>query len=155
MTRTSSVVTLEVAKQGAIYHGLATLLNQPSPMMQRSKDQQGDSGQLSNSVLQSWPLWIVTKPHGGGSGVTIALVLKIKKLRMRALQHSAWDSHVSLVTLEPTLWVTRSPPCHQDSPQGFTPTGLVDCWWASVGPAHGRCSVENECDMLRMNWEKN
>lgn len=37
MTRTSSVVTLEVAKQGAIYHGLATLLNQPSPMMQRSK----------------------------------------------------------------------------------------------------------------------
>lgn len=37
MTRTSSVVTLEVAKQGAIYHGLATLLNQPSPMMQRRK----------------------------------------------------------------------------------------------------------------------
>lgn len=38
MTRTGSVVTLEVAKQGAIYHGLATLLNQPSPMMQRGKD---------------------------------------------------------------------------------------------------------------------
>lgn len=38
MTRTSSVVTLEVAKQGAIYHGLATLLNQPSPMMQRGED---------------------------------------------------------------------------------------------------------------------
>lgn len=37
MTRTSSVVTLEVAKQGAIYHGLATLLNQPSPMMQRGE----------------------------------------------------------------------------------------------------------------------
>lgn len=37
MTRTGSVVTLEVAKQGAIYHGLATLLNQPSPMMQRGK----------------------------------------------------------------------------------------------------------------------
>ncbi|KAG8444323.1 hypothetical protein GDO86_009491, partial [Hymenochirus boettgeri] len=35
MTRTGSVVTLEVAKQGAIYHGLATLLNQPSPLMQR------------------------------------------------------------------------------------------------------------------------
>uniref|UniRef100_A0A8C7V228 Afadin n=1 Tax=Oncorhynchus mykiss TaxID=8022 RepID=A0A8C7V228_ONCMY len=35
MTRTGSVVTLEVAKQGAIYHGLATLLNQPSPMMPR------------------------------------------------------------------------------------------------------------------------
>lgn len=37
MTRTGTVVTLEVAKQGAIYHGLATLLNQPSPMMQRGK----------------------------------------------------------------------------------------------------------------------
>lgn len=38
MTRTTSVVTLEVAKQGAIYHGLATLLSQPSPTMQRRKD---------------------------------------------------------------------------------------------------------------------
>ncbi|XP_030578124.1 afadin isoform X3 [Archocentrus centrarchus] len=38
MTRTGSVVTLEVAKQGAIYHGLATLLNQPSPMMPRATD---------------------------------------------------------------------------------------------------------------------
>lgn len=37
MTRTGAVVTLEVAKQGAIYHGLATLLNQPSPMMQRGE----------------------------------------------------------------------------------------------------------------------
>uniref|UniRef100_A0A8C5WE28 Afadin n=1 Tax=Leptobrachium leishanense TaxID=445787 RepID=A0A8C5WE28_9ANUR len=37
MTRTGAVVTLEVAKQGAIYHGLATLLNQPSPLMQRDR----------------------------------------------------------------------------------------------------------------------
>ncbi|XP_078504966.1 afadin isoform X3 [Lissotriton helveticus] len=41
MTRTGSVVTLEVAKQGAIYHGLATLLNQPSPMMHRASDRRG------------------------------------------------------------------------------------------------------------------
>uniref|UniRef100_A0A8C7URH4 Afadin n=1 Tax=Oncorhynchus mykiss TaxID=8022 RepID=A0A8C7URH4_ONCMY len=41
MTRTGSVVTLEVAKQGAIYHGLATLLNQPSPMMPRGRDKNG------------------------------------------------------------------------------------------------------------------
>ncbi|XP_069463517.1 afadin isoform X4 [Ambystoma mexicanum] len=41
MTRTGAVVTLEVAKQGAIYHGLATLLNQPSPMMQRASDRRG------------------------------------------------------------------------------------------------------------------
>lgn len=44
MTRTSSVVTLEVAKQGAIYHGLATLLNQPSPMMQRGEGGLGFHG---------------------------------------------------------------------------------------------------------------
>lgn len=30
---TGSIVTLEVAKQGAIYHGLATLLQQPSPLL--------------------------------------------------------------------------------------------------------------------------
>ena len=35
MMRTGNVVTLEVAKQGAIYHGLATLLSQPSPVMSR------------------------------------------------------------------------------------------------------------------------
>ncbi|XP_065112353.1 afadin isoform X11 [Paramisgurnus dabryanus] len=47
MTRTGSVVTLEVAKQGAIYHGLATLLNQPSPMMQRASDRgRGDKGKM-------------------------------------------------------------------------------------------------------------
>ncbi|XP_036405446.1 afadin isoform X3 [Megalops cyprinoides] len=44
MTRTGSVVTLEVAKQGAIYHGLATLLNQPSPMMPRASDRGRDKG---------------------------------------------------------------------------------------------------------------
>ncbi|XP_068087887.1 afadin isoform X5 [Hyperolius riggenbachi] len=37
MTRTGAVVTLEVAKQGAIYHGLATLLNQPSPLLPRDR----------------------------------------------------------------------------------------------------------------------
>ncbi|TRY86925.1 hypothetical protein DNTS_002199 [Danionella cerebrum] len=47
MTRTGSVVTLEVAKQGAIYHGLATLLNQPSPLMPRAADRgRGDKGKL-------------------------------------------------------------------------------------------------------------
>lgn len=37
LVRTGQVVTLEVAKQGAIYHGLATLLQQPSPVIQRGK----------------------------------------------------------------------------------------------------------------------
>lgn len=35
LVRTGPVVTLEVAKQGAIFHGLATLLQQPSPVIQR------------------------------------------------------------------------------------------------------------------------
>jgi afadin len=35
LVRTGPIVTLEVAKQGAIYHGLATLLSQPSPIMTR------------------------------------------------------------------------------------------------------------------------
>ena len=37
LVRTGPIVTLEVAKQGAIYHGLATLLSQPSPIMTRGK----------------------------------------------------------------------------------------------------------------------
>ena len=36
MVKTGQVVELEVGKQGAIYHGLATLLSQPSPLMQRA-----------------------------------------------------------------------------------------------------------------------
>ena len=35
MTQTGQRVTLKVAKQGAIYHGLATVLSQQSPIMQR------------------------------------------------------------------------------------------------------------------------
>lgn len=54
MTRTGSVVTLEVAKQGAIYHGLATLLNQPSPMMQRGKDTYTDVNNNFVSLLSAF-----------------------------------------------------------------------------------------------------
>jgi afadin len=38
LVRTGPVVTLEVAKQGAIFHGLATLLQQPSPVVQRGEN---------------------------------------------------------------------------------------------------------------------
>lgn len=38
LVRTGPVVVLEVAKQGAIYHGLAVLLS-PSPVIQRGKTQ--------------------------------------------------------------------------------------------------------------------
>lgn len=37
MTRTGPVVTLEVAKQGAIYNGLSDLLSKPSPIIQRGR----------------------------------------------------------------------------------------------------------------------
>lgn len=37
LVRTGPVVVLEVAKQGAIYHGLAMLLQQPSPIIQRGE----------------------------------------------------------------------------------------------------------------------
>ncbi|XP_050433436.1 afadin isoform X2 [Adelges cooleyi] len=36
LVRTGPIVSLEVAKQGAILHGLATLLSQPSPVMTRA-----------------------------------------------------------------------------------------------------------------------
>ncbi|XP_058467043.1 afadin isoform X3 [Malaya genurostris] len=45
LVRTGPVVTLKVAKQGAIYHGLATLLQQPSPVIQR-----GTSANKSRSI---------------------------------------------------------------------------------------------------------
>ncbi|XP_058812581.1 afadin isoform X2 [Topomyia yanbarensis] len=45
LVRTGPVVTLKVAKQGAIYHGLATLLQQPSPVIQR-----GASASKSRSI---------------------------------------------------------------------------------------------------------
>lgn len=35
LVRTGPVVTLQVAKQGAVLHGLATLLRQPSPQANR------------------------------------------------------------------------------------------------------------------------
>nr|XP_022907199.1 afadin isoform X2 [Onthophagus taurus] len=38
LVRTGSVVTLDVAKGGAVYHGLATLLQQPSPTPHRASD---------------------------------------------------------------------------------------------------------------------
>lgn len=37
LVRTGPIVTLEVAKQGAIYHGLATLLSQQSPVTTRGE----------------------------------------------------------------------------------------------------------------------
>ncbi|CAG5096702.1 Similar to Afdn: Afadin (Mus musculus) [Cotesia congregata] len=46
LVRTGPTVTLEVAKQGAIYHGLATLLSQPSPSMSRGTFSTDTTSQL-------------------------------------------------------------------------------------------------------------
>ncbi|XP_030562143.1 afadin isoform X4 [Drosophila novamexicana] len=46
LVRTGPVVSLEVAKQGAIYHGLATLLQQPSPVIQRDATSSSSSNYL-------------------------------------------------------------------------------------------------------------
>ncbi|XP_076626504.1 adherens junction formation factor afadin isoform X3 [Colletes latitarsis] len=52
LVRTGPVVTLEVAKQGAIYHGLATLLSQPSPVMTRAHKVRPKSEHLEASKVQ-------------------------------------------------------------------------------------------------------
>ncbi|XP_044596126.1 afadin isoform X3 [Cotesia glomerata] len=58
LVRTGPTVTLEVAKQGAIYHGLATLLSQPSPSMSRAlkvrpKSEYADAPQVFDEVQPS------------------------------------------------------------------------------------------------------
>ncbi|XP_058809289.1 uncharacterized protein LOC131674567 [Phymastichus coffea] len=82
LVRTGPVATLEVAKQGAIYHGLATLLSQPSPIMARAsktrpKSEHFDpprmtevaSGhQASTSASHSMGN-LLTVPHHGGAQV--------------------------------------------------------------------------------------
>ncbi|KAJ8314800.1 hypothetical protein KUTeg_006950 [Tegillarca granosa] len=52
MTRTGQTVTLKVAKQGAFYHGLATLLSQPSPIMQRASPKKPASPMINKQRPQ-------------------------------------------------------------------------------------------------------
>ncbi|XP_052088284.1 afadin-like isoform X1 [Mytilus californianus] len=47
MTHTGQTVKLKVAKQGAFYHGLATQLSQPSPVMQRAATKKPSSPQAT------------------------------------------------------------------------------------------------------------
>ncbi|XP_059897887.1 afadin isoform X18 [Gadus macrocephalus] len=64
MTRTGSVVTLEVAKQGAIYHGLATLLNQPSPMLPRASDRGRDKNGKMRPKSEGFELYNTAAQNG-------------------------------------------------------------------------------------------
>ena len=55
MTRTGPVVNLRVAKQAAAYHGLTTLLSQPSPVMTRGRPGlQGREGWTGARCRQWW-----------------------------------------------------------------------------------------------------
>ncbi|XP_064191687.1 afadin-like isoform X3 [Anguilla rostrata] len=63
MTRTGSVVTLEVAKRGAIYHGLATLLSQSSPMTQRGSENGRGTGK-SRPKSEGFELYSASAQNG-------------------------------------------------------------------------------------------
>ncbi|KAL1398809.1 hypothetical protein pipiens_002337 [Culex pipiens pipiens] len=54
LVRTGPVVTLKVAKQGAIYHGLATLLQQPSPVIQREIENEFNCNVYDNDGNQRY-----------------------------------------------------------------------------------------------------
>ncbi|XP_050542349.1 afadin isoform X7 [Daktulosphaira vitifoliae] len=66
LVRTGPIVTLEVAKQGAILHGLATLLSQPSPVMSRGIGGSFGGGARRSSIAKD-PLQprfgYIPKPH--------------------------------------------------------------------------------------------
>ncbi|XP_015835410.2 afadin isoform X2 [Tribolium castaneum] len=62
LVRTGSVVTLEVAKGGAVYHGLATLLQQPSPTPHRAGDFYAESYYSSQESLYSLNNCLVFTP---------------------------------------------------------------------------------------------
>ncbi|KAF5290937.1 hypothetical protein FQA39_LY14543 [Lamprigera yunnana] len=52
LVRTGSIVTLEVAKGGAVYHGLATLLQQPSPTPHRESTSKNATVKNSNHLVK-------------------------------------------------------------------------------------------------------
>uniref|UniRef100_A0A8C9L8Y7 Afadin, adherens junction formation factor n=1 Tax=Pavo cristatus TaxID=9049 RepID=A0A8C9L8Y7_PAVCR len=87
MTRTGSVVTLEVAKQGAIYHGLATLLNQPSPMMQRGKKEKANIDVISLINGGGWAEAPSSFPqHCRGSCAPMRVARSQEELRDKVFQ---------------------------------------------------------------------
>ena len=49
MTRTGPTVSLKVVKQGALYHGLAMLLDQSSPANNRGEERGADLGEIENN----------------------------------------------------------------------------------------------------------
>lgn len=66
--RTGPIVTLEVAKQGAIYHGLATLLQQPSPVVARGGPRRMSEREGAGARNQADTTSITSSIAGGGQG---------------------------------------------------------------------------------------
>ncbi|XP_034017993.1 LOW QUALITY PROTEIN: afadin [Thalassophryne amazonica] len=110
MTRTGSVVTLEVAKQGAIYHGLATLLNQPSPMMQRASDRGREKNGKMRPKSEGFELYNSSVQNGSPES-----------------PQSSWDSYPESKKMSSEDRLLKNRADHRSSPnvanQGQTPAG--------------------------------
>ncbi|XP_055088422.1 afadin isoform X3 [Periophthalmus magnuspinnatus] len=110
MTRTGSVVTLEVAKQGAIYHGLATLLNQPSPMMQRASDRGREKNGKMRPKSEGFELYNNSVQNGSPES-----------------PQGAWDSYPEPKKMSGEERLLKNRADHRSSPnvanQGQSPAG--------------------------------
>ncbi|XP_074470818.1 afadin isoform X19 [Sebastes fasciatus] len=112
MTRTGSVVTLEVAKQGAIYHGLATLLNQPSPMMPRAADRGRDKNGKLRPKSEGFELYNNSVQNGSPES-----------------PQAGWDSYPEPKKMSGEERLLKNRADHRSSPnvanQGQSPAGKV------------------------------
>ncbi|XP_061560935.1 afadin isoform X20 [Phycodurus eques] len=110
MTRTGSVVTLEVAKQGAIYHGLATLLNQPSPMMPRASDRGREKNGKMRPKSEGFELYNSSVQNGSPES-----------------PQSGWDSYPEPKKMSGEDRLLKNRADHRSSPnvanQGQSPAG--------------------------------
>ncbi|XP_070842815.1 afadin isoform X12 [Chaetodon trifascialis] len=110
MTRTGSVVTLEVAKQGAIYHGLATLLNQPSPMMPRASDRGRDKNGKLRPKSEGFELYNSSVQNGSPES-----------------PQAGWDSYPEPKKMSSEDRLLKNRADHRSSPnvanQGQSPAG--------------------------------
>ncbi|KAM7395994.1 hypothetical protein PAMA_007328 [Pampus argenteus] len=112
MTRTGSVVTLEVAKQGAIYHGLATLLNQPSPMMPRASDRGREKNGKMRPKSEGFELYNNSVQNGSPES-----------------PQAGWDSYPEPKKMSSEDRLLKNRADHRSSPnvanQGQSPAGKV------------------------------
>nr|XP_029716116.1 afadin isoform X5 [Aedes albopictus] len=111
LVRTGPVVTLKVAKQGAIYHGLATLLQQPSPVIQRGgrRMSERDMTRIGTSDPSKPPIpspsgqpplpnskSVPALHHGGNIGSTVNKSRSIHNLAGGASQDQGFYQNLSV-----------------------------------------------------------